>query len=121
MSALAGGQGRPSPPLAWTLVAMGVLQLPLGMLSAARLMRVASRQAVVARVLFAGVTLATTSWFASLALATGQRGTPVHLLLGLLMVAYGLGFIVTGRLAETAAMLPPRTPPDAQPPQAQAS
>lgn len=95
-------------------MALAVAQLPIGLASASRLSAVASRQAALSRALFAGVTLSTASWFIALALATGQRGTPVYVLLAMLMLAYGLGFLVTGRLARTAAGLPPSRGSDAQ-------
>jgi len=114
VSALAGGSGRASSLLAWTLVAFAFAQLPLGLAATVRLSSLASRQAVLARALLAGVTLSTTSWFASLALATGQMGLPVYTLLAVLVLAYGLGFLVTGRLARAAAQIAPGAPAEPQ-------
>lgn len=112
VSALAGGSGRASQFLAWTLVAFAFAQLPLGLATTVRLSSLATRQAVLARALLAGVTLSTTAWFASLALATGQAGLPVYVLLAVLVLGYGLGFLVTGRLARTAVQIAPRGPDD---------
>lgn len=112
MSALAGGAGRPSSLLAWTLVALSFVQLPIGLAAVARLSSLATRQAVLARALFAGVALATTTWFIALALATGQGGTPVLVLFAVLLLSYALGFLITGRLARTAAQLAPRQRPE---------
>ncbi len=105
--ALAGGEPRPSGLLAWTLVALAFLLLPLGVASLARPAAVGSRQAALSRAIFAGVTLSGTSWFAALALATGQRGAPVLVLLAVLLLAYGAGFASAGRLARAAAATPP--------------
>ena len=111
VAALAPGEPRPSPVLAWTLVALAGAQLPVGLASLTRLAAVGSRQAALSRAIFAGVTLSTTAWFAALALATGQRGAPVVVLLATLLLAYGLGFLGTSRLARTAAALPARRAP----------
>jgi len=108
VAALAPGAPRPSPLLAWTLVALAGAQLPVGLASLARLGAVTSRQAALSRAIFAGVTLSTTAWFAALALATGQRGAPVAVLMAALLLAYALGFLATGRLARAAAAAPPR-------------
>lgn len=93
-------------------MALSFVQLPIGLASATRLSSLASRQAALSRALFAGVTLSTTTWFIALALATGQGGTPVYVMLAVLMLAYALGFLATGRLARTAAGLPPRRRPE---------
>ncbi|HEX7040127.1 MAG TPA: hypothetical protein VF202_08455 [Trueperaceae bacterium] len=108
VAALAPGPPRPSGLLAWTLVALAVLLLPLGLASLARLAYVDSRQAALSRAIFAGVTLSTSSWFAALALATGQRGAPVLVLLAVLLLAYAAGFVGSGRLGRAAAAAPPR-------------
>lgn len=115
VTALAPGTPRPSAVLSWTLVALAGAQLPIGLASLARLAAVSSRQAALSRAVFSGVTLSTTSWFAALAMATGQRGAPVFVLLATLLLAYGLGFIATGRLARAGASCPPRMgpPPEA--------
>lgn len=119
VAALAPGAPRPSPLLAWTLVALAGAQLPIGLASLARLAAVAGRQAALSRAIFAGVTLSTTAWFAALAFATGQRGAAVYVLLVTLLVAYGAGFVATGRLSRAAASAPPRrqqgSPPTAAP------
>ncbi len=95
-------------------MAFAFAQLPLGLAATVRLSSLASRQAVLARALLAGVTLSTTSWFASLALATGQMGLPVYTLLAVLVLSYGLGFLVTGRLARAAAQIAPGAPAEPQ-------
>ena len=106
--ALAGGPPRPSDVLAWILVALAVMQLPFAALMASRLGTITSRQAALARTLFTAVTLAATAWSTALALATGQRGLSVYLLLSMVMLAYAAGFLAVGRLAHRAATLPPR-------------
>ncbi|HLU82083.1 MAG TPA: hypothetical protein VKZ43_01665 [Trueperaceae bacterium] len=106
--ALAGGPPRPSDVLAWVLVALAVMQLPFAALMASRLGAVTSRQAALARTLFTAVILAATAWSTALALATGQRGLSVYVLLSTVMLAYALGFLAVSRLAGRAAELPPR-------------
>jgi len=110
--ALAGGAPRPSDFLAWVLVALAVMQLPLAALSASRLGAIGSRQAALSRTLFTAITLSATAWFTALAVATGQRRLSVYLPLALVMMAYGLGFLVVSRLAGHAARLPPAAPRD---------
>jgi len=100
-----------SPVLATVLVAAAVLQLPIALAAAFRLGKVVSRQAALSRTLFMGVLLSATAWFTSLALATGQRGASVYLLLALVMLAYALGFLAVSRLAKTASSLPAARPP----------
>jgi len=112
---LVGGVPRPSGMLAWVLVALAVMQLPLAVLTASRLGAIGSRQAALSRTLFSAIVLSTTAWFAALAMATGQRGLSVYLLLTLVIVSYGLGFLVVSRLAGHAARLPPSIP---RPPEA---
>lgn len=115
VAALAPGEPRPSPLLAWTLFALALAQLPIGLASLLRLSAVGSRQGALSRAIFAGVTLSTTAWFASLALATGQGGAPTLALLATLLLSYVLGFLGTGRLARAAAAAPRRRPPGSSP------
>src|SRR5690606_28464947 len=85
--ALAGGPPRPSDVLAWVLVALAVMQLPFAALMASRLGTINSRQAALARALFAAIILAATAWSTALALATGQTGLSVYVLLSMVMLA----------------------------------
>lgn len=112
--ALAGGDPQPNDLMAWLLVALAVMQLPLAALTASRLGSIGSRQAALSRTLFTAIVLSSMAWFTALALATGQRGLSVYLLLMLVMLGYGLGFLVVSRLAGHAALLPPSP---AQPPE----
>ncbi|HET8985748.1 MAG TPA: hypothetical protein VFN03_08310 [Trueperaceae bacterium] len=109
--ALAGGTPRPSEILAWVLVALAVMQLPFAALLSTRLGFIANRQGALARTLFTAIVLASTAWATALALATGQRGLSVYVLLSLVMLAYALGFLVVSRLASRASALPPQAPP----------
>ncbi len=106
--ALAGGGPRhPSALLGWVLVAFGLAQLPLVAFVVARLgvLRAGkgARRAALSAALLAGVLLASTAWFLSLALATGQTGTPAFVLLFLVLSGYAVGFVVVGRLGRVAA------------------
>jgi hypothetical protein len=112
--ALAGGSPRPSEVLAWVLVALAVMQLPFAALLSTRLGSIATRQAALARTLFTAIVLASTAWATALALATGQRGLSVYVLLSLVMLAYALGFLAVSRLASRAAALPPLVPPSSR-------
>ncbi len=94
--------------LGWVLVALAVMQVPWALALASRFGVVASRQAALSRVILSAVTLASSGWFAALALATGQSGASVYLLIALVAGAYGLGFIAVGRLARVAAASPPQ-------------
>ncbi len=97
--ALAGTPGRPSSLLAWLLVAFAAAELPIALAVTARLGAVRTRRSALTATILAGVMLASSAWFAALALATGQRGTPVLALLALVSVGYAVGFVAVGRLA----------------------
>jgi len=99
--ALAGGPGSPSALLAWLLVAFAVMELPVALLVTARMGAARSRRSALTAAILAGTMLASSAWFAALALATGQRGTPVFLLLALVTIGYAVGFFAVGRLART--------------------
>lgn len=103
---LAGGTPRPNDLLAWVLVVLALLQMPFAALVLTRLGGLANRQGALTRTLFSATLLASTAWFTALALATGQRGTAVYVLLVLVLFAYGIGFLATSRLAAKAAGLP---------------
>lgn len=107
VSAMAPGTPRPNAFLGWVLVALAMMQIPTAVLVASRLGTASSRRAVLSRVILTAVVLASTAWFAVLAVATAQQGASVYLLFGLLASAYGLGFITVGRLARSAAALAP--------------
>jgi hypothetical protein len=109
--ALAGGTPRPSEILAWVLVALAVMQLPTAALLSTRLGTIVNRQGALARTLFTAVVLAAPAWAAALALATGQRGLSVYVLLSLVMLAYALGFLAISTLASRASALPPQPSP----------
>lgn len=105
---LAGGvSGSPSPLLAWTLVALALAQLPVAAFMVTRLGALKSgdgaRRAALSTALMMGVMLASTAWFLSLALATGQAGMPLFALLGITMLSYAVGFLQIGRLGRVAA------------------
>src|SRR5690554_281414 len=105
---LAGGApSNPSSLLAWTLAAFALAQLPVVALVVTRLSGLpggkGARRSALSAALMAGVLLASTAWFLSLALATGQTGIPLFLLLFLTLTGYGLGFLVVGRLGRVAA------------------
>lgn len=62
-----------------------------------------ARQAALKSALLMGALLASSAWFLALALATGQAGAPLYLLLLLTLSAYPVGFILIGRLGQVAA------------------
>lgn len=107
--AAAGGTPRPSQILAWVLVALALMQLPIAAVLVSRQGAITSRQTALARTLFTAILLSATAWSTALALATGQRGLSVYVLLTLVMLAYALGFLSVGRLASRAAALPPQS------------
>lgn len=107
VASLAQGEIRPNAFLGWVLVALAVLQVPLALAVSSRLGAVSSRQAALSRTILSSVTLAGSGWFAALAVATGQRGWSVYLLVALVGGAYALGFVTVGRLAQAAAANPP--------------
>lgn len=109
--ALAGGTPRPSEVLAWVLVTLALMQLPFAALTSARLGTIGNRQGALARTLLTAVVLASTAWSTALALATGQHGLSVYVLLGLMTLSYGLGFLSVSRLANRAAGIPPHGVP----------
>ncbi len=98
---------RPSPLLGWVLVAISVLELPLGWALASVAGRGPDRRRALSAVLLSAVVLSTPAWFAALALATGQRGLPVAVLWGVLAVYYATGVAFAGRFASRAAQAPP--------------
>jgi hypothetical protein len=105
---LAGGVTKsPSSLLAWALVGLALAQLPVIVFMTTRLSAVkggtGARRAALHGALVTGVLLASSAWFLSLALATGQTGAPLFMLLALTLFAYGLGFLLTGRLGRVAA------------------
>lgn len=100
--ALAGGAGSPSALLAWMLVAFAVMEMPIALLVTARMGAAPSRRSALTAAIMAGTMLASNAWFAALALATGQRGAPVAILLVLVMSGYAVGFFAVGRLARAA-------------------
>lgn len=102
---------RPSPLLGWVLVALSCLELPLGVLLAGLAGRGEDRRRALSAALLGAVILSTPAWFAALALATGQSGTPVIVLWGLLALYYAVGVGGAGRLAARASRGPPSTPP----------
>ncbi|HKI57275.1 MAG TPA: hypothetical protein VKB31_09010 [Trueperaceae bacterium] len=101
---------RPSPLLGWVLVGLSCLELPLGVLLAGLAGRGEDRRRALSAALLGAVILSTPAWFAALALATGQTGTPVLLLWGLLALFYAIGVGGVGRLAAQAAQGPPSAP-----------
>lgn len=105
---LAGGAPRnPSSLLAWTLVVFALAQLPVVAFAVTRMSGLpggsGARRSALSAALMAGVLLASSAWFLSLALATGQAGVPLFLLLLLTLTGYALGFLVVGRLGRVAA------------------
>lgn len=102
---------RPSALLGWVLVALSCLELPVGLLLAGLAGRGSDRRRALSAALLGAVVLSTPAWFAALALATGQAGTPVIVLWGLLALYYAVGAGGVGRLAARAAQGPPSTPP----------
>ncbi|HZJ08065.1 MAG TPA: hypothetical protein VFD39_00045 [Trueperaceae bacterium] len=106
VASLAPGETRPNAFLGWVLVALALLQVPLALAVTSRLGPVSSSRAALSRTLLSAVTLASSAWFAALAVATGQQGWSVYLLVALVGGAYALGFLATGRLAAAAAKRP---------------
>lgn len=106
--ALAGGGSRqPNTLLAWALALLALSQLPIMLFVVARFASFKSapgaRAAALRAALLAGVLLASTAWYLALALATGQVGVPLYLLLALTLTAYTTGFLLVGRLGRVAA------------------
>ena len=105
---LAGGAPRsPSALLAWILVGIALAQLPVVVFVVTRLGALragkGARKAALSAALMTGVMLASSAWFLVLALATGQTGVPLFVLLFLTLSGYALGFLLVGRLGRTAA------------------
>ncbi len=106
--ALAGeGPRNPSALLAWILVGIALAQLPVALLVVSRLTVVkpvrGARRAALSAALMTGVLLAATAWYLSLALAIGQTGLPLFVLLFLTLSGYAVGFLLVGRLARVAS------------------
>lgn len=105
---LAGGApSRPSPLLAWILVGIALAQLPVVVFVVARLGALkagkGARRAALSAALMTGLMLASAAWFLALALATGQVGLPLFVLLFLTVSGYATGFLLVGRLGRVAA------------------
>lgn len=105
---LAGQAPRnPSALLAWILVGIALAQLPVVVFVVARLGALkpgkGARRAALSAALMTGVMLASTAWFLALALATGQAGAPLFVLLFLTVSGYAVGFLLVGRLGRVAA------------------
>ena len=79
-----------------------LLQLPLALGLSLAAARAGGKQAALSATILAAVLLATPAWFAALLLAL--RGPLVYLLalLGLLLLYYGVGFVLCGRFAQQA-------------------
>jgi hypothetical protein len=114
---LAGAAPRnPNSLLAWMLVGMTLAQLPVALLIVVRAGALRSgpgaRRAALSSAILTGVMLASTAWFLALALATGQGGTPLFVLLLVTLTAYSVGFLLMGRLGRVAAteLIEPPTP-----------
>jgi len=101
----------PSALLGWVLVALSCLELPLGLVLAGLAGRGQDRRRALSAALLGAVILSTPAWFAALALATGQSGTPVIVLWGLLALYYAIGVAAAGRLAAQASKGPPSATP----------
>lgn len=115
---LAGGApGNPSSLLAWILVAMALAQMPVVVFVVARLGAMGggpgARKAALSAALTTGILLASSAWFLSLALATGQVGLPLFTLLLVTLSCYALGFLLVGRLGRVAATETVGEPPEA--------
>lgn len=128
---LAGGvRSAPSPVLGWALVIVALVQLPVMFLASQRVgvsrghgvseghgasrghgasdgrgapQGHGARRAALSASLLSGVLLATSVWFLALALAAGQSGTPLFVLLALVLLSYSAGFLAVGRLGGIAA------------------
>ncbi len=110
---LAGGvRSSPSPLLGWTLVIVALVQLPIMFYASQRVgapqghgapTGSGARRAALSASLLSGVLLATSAWFLALALAAGQSGAPLFVLLALVLLSYSGGFLAVGRLGNIAA------------------
>lgn len=100
---LSSAPARPSAVLGAVLVALALAELPLGVTLALLAGRAAGRQAALSGSVLIAVVLSTPAWFLALALATGQRALPTLGLAAVLALAYGLGVLLAGRLARSAA------------------
>lgn len=105
---LAGAAPRnPNSLLAWMLVGLTLAQLPVALLIVVRAAALragpGARRAALSSAILTGVMLASTAWFLALALATGQGGTPLFVLLLVALTAYSVGFLLMGRLGRVAA------------------
>lgn len=98
---------KPSAILSWILVGIALAQLPVALLIVGRLSVLkpaqGARRAALSAALMTGALLAATAWYLSLALATGQMGIPLFVLLFLTLTGYAVGFLQVGRLGRVAA------------------
>lgn len=101
-------------PLGPVLAVLAFLQCLLGVTLPDALARSGSKGSVLSATLLAAVLLATPAWFLMLALVTGQRPLPLTLLLLAALTAYGLGFVLCGRLGARVAVAARREEPQGQ-------
>jgi hypothetical protein len=96
---LARQPARPNDTVAWVLLAMSLLGLPLGAWLAAAFARRGGVAGALAGTTAAAVALSGTSWFAALMLATNQRSQWLAVAVALVSIGYALGFALVGRFA----------------------
>ena len=109
LAAIAGVQSGGLPLLGWILVGLGLLQLPFAFAVSMLAVRAGGKRSALYGTLLSAVLLSTPAWYAAFALLIGQA-VAAFILLGLLSIAYALGFILTGRYARLAVEPPPAPP-----------
>lgn len=115
--AAGGTAAAPNSVLGWVLVLISLLNLPLVLFLSSRGVRAGDRQAALTGTLLAAVLLSTPAWFLSLALITRQELLHLVLLLGLLLLQYGIGMFLALRFARLAlsAAKEPQAAAEAEP------
>lgn len=103
-----GSGGGGNPLMGWVLIVLSLPHLPLVLWLSSRGVRALDRGASLSATILAGVMLSTPGWFLSLALVTGQPLLQLGLLLGIIVLQYGLGLFLCSRFAR---LVIPRTDP----------
>lgn len=92
----------PNAVLGWVLVLISLPNLPIVLFLSVRGTRRHDRHASLSATLLAAVLLSTPAWFLSLALITSQSTLHLVLLLGILLLQYGIGMFLVLRFARLA-------------------
>jgi hypothetical protein len=102
LGALVGRRPPPSDSFAVVLLLAAAAHVPLAWVLARAAARAGGKGAALSSAVLAGVLSSVPAWFALLMLLSGQRPSYLLLVGALLCVAYGVGFVATGRAAVAA-------------------